>query len=203
MKKFIIFFILFFAINCSQKNTVYWCGDHQCLSKKEKEDYFKKTMVVEVKSDQLKSKEKPSKVEIIIDQANIEKGENINIKNILSEEVGLDEKVAIKKQKKLIREAKKLERKRLKEQKKQERITKKLERKNLKEQEKLEIQAEKKLLADEKKFKKEQKNKIKDKKKVAENNDQLNKSTTFSYIVRNILSRNTLKNYPNINNTPD
>ena len=26
---------------------VYWCGDHPCINKKEKEAYFKKNMIVE------------------------------------------------------------------------------------------------------------------------------------------------------------
>ena len=35
--------------SCTSGKTVYWCGDHPCINNKEKEAYFKKTMIVEVK----------------------------------------------------------------------------------------------------------------------------------------------------------
>jgi len=110
MKKVILFFLFFLSISCTSKSTVYWCGDHQCLTQKEKEDYFKKTMIVEVKSNQLKSEEKLSEVEIITNQINNGKAQKVNIKNILSEEVQLDEKTKAKQQKILAKEARKLER---------------------------------------------------------------------------------------------
>ena len=49
MKYIIILIFSFFLISCSSRKTVYWCGDHACINKKEKEAYFKKTMIVEVK----------------------------------------------------------------------------------------------------------------------------------------------------------
>ena len=199
MKKFIILIVFFFIINCTQKNTVYWCGDHQCLTKKEKEDYFKKTMIVEVRSDQLQSKEKLSKVEIIVDQANIKKDKSIISKN-LQTNVDVDKKIIVKEQKKLIKEAKKLERQRIKEQKKQDRITKKLEREKLKDQKKIEKKTEEKLLADEKNIKKIQKSKNE---KVAKKNDQLDQSSNFSYFVTSILDRNSKKDYPDVNSIPN
>ena len=199
MKKFIILIVFFFIINCAQKNTVYWCGDHQCLTKKEKKDYFKKTMIVEVRSDQLQSKEKLSKVEIIVDQANIKKDKSIISKN-LQTNVDVDKKIIVKEQKKLIKEAKKLERQRIKEQKKQDRITKKLEREKLKDQKKIEKKTEEKLLADEKNIKKIQKSKNE---KVAKKNDQLDQSSNFSYFVTSILDRNSKKDYPDVNSIPN
>ena len=37
-------------ISCTNNKGVYWCGDHPCINKEEKEAYFKKTMIVEVKN---------------------------------------------------------------------------------------------------------------------------------------------------------
>jgi len=46
MKK--IFFLLFFFLLFSCKNnTVYLCGDHICANKKERKNYFNKTLTVE------------------------------------------------------------------------------------------------------------------------------------------------------------
>ena len=49
MKNLFFLFILFIIISCSPNRGVYWCGDHPCINKKEKEAYFKKTMIVEKK----------------------------------------------------------------------------------------------------------------------------------------------------------
>mgnify|MGYP001446624271 FL=1 len=50
MKVYFFFIIFFFIISCSSNKGVYWCGDHACADKKEKEAYFKKTMIVEVRN---------------------------------------------------------------------------------------------------------------------------------------------------------
>ena len=41
--------ILFYLSSCANNlnSGVFWCGDHQCVNKKEKEAYFKKTLTVE------------------------------------------------------------------------------------------------------------------------------------------------------------
>ena len=65
-----ILFILFIIISCSPNRGVYWCGDHPCINKKEKEAYFKKTMIVEVKSSKNKNYKNISEIEKIIDTVN-------------------------------------------------------------------------------------------------------------------------------------
>ena len=50
MKKFYYIIIFFVVISCANNKVVYWCGDHPCINKKEREAYFKKTMVVEAKN---------------------------------------------------------------------------------------------------------------------------------------------------------
>ena len=50
------------ATSCAPNKKVYWCGDHPCINKKEKEAYFKKTMIVEAKENFTLDK-KDSKIE--------------------------------------------------------------------------------------------------------------------------------------------
>ena len=49
MKKifFLITFLLIFS--CSNNKMVYWCGDHACVNKSERQAYFKKYMVLEMR----------------------------------------------------------------------------------------------------------------------------------------------------------
>ena len=68
MKTLFIIISFCFILSCSTNKIVYWCGDHQCINKKEKENYFKKTMIVEVK-DLSKIKESKSEIEKIKLQA--------------------------------------------------------------------------------------------------------------------------------------
>ena len=53
-----IFLITFsmLILSCSNTQKVYWCGDHPCINKKEKEEYFKNTMTVEIKEIKIKKK---------------------------------------------------------------------------------------------------------------------------------------------------
>ena len=50
MSKILILLIILLITACSTNKGVYWCGDHPCINKKEKEAYFKKTMIVEVRN---------------------------------------------------------------------------------------------------------------------------------------------------------
>ena len=47
-------------VSCANDKSVYWCGDDPCINKKEREAYFKKTMVIEVKKVKNKKKDKSS-----------------------------------------------------------------------------------------------------------------------------------------------
>ena len=50
MKNLLFIIIFFLVIGCSNNKQVYWCGDHACVNKKEREEYFKKNMIVEVRN---------------------------------------------------------------------------------------------------------------------------------------------------------
>ena len=67
--KFLIFSILIFLLfGCSSNKEVYWCGDHACVNKKEKEIYFKETMIVEKRKISEKSSLSKSEKDDIIEQ---------------------------------------------------------------------------------------------------------------------------------------
>ena len=65
MKLLFYLAIFFIIISCSSNKTVYWCGDHPCINKNEKEAYFKKTMIVEVKDLGKKNLKESSEIEKI------------------------------------------------------------------------------------------------------------------------------------------
>ena len=71
MKNLFFIFILFIIVACSNKS-VYWCGDHPCINKKEKEAYFKKTMIVEIKNLKDKNYKSSTDYERIIQQAQLD-----------------------------------------------------------------------------------------------------------------------------------
>jgi len=78
MKTLLYLIILFIFTSCSTDKCTYWCGDHPCINKKEKEAYFKKTMIVEIKNLEKKTSKNNSEIEKIIQQAR--KGEKKRIK---------------------------------------------------------------------------------------------------------------------------
>ena len=72
MKNIIFLCFLLVITNCARSNVVYWCGDHPCINKKEKEAYFKKTMIVEVRELKGTKFENKSELEKITQQINLE-----------------------------------------------------------------------------------------------------------------------------------
>ena len=186
MRKLFLLLIAFLLISCSSKNLVYWCGDHPCINKKEKESYFKKTMIVEVKEIN-KSKKNNSEIEKITQQARLNEKKRIKEEKYLAKQERLKEKKRIKKEKYLA---------------KQERLT-----------EKERIKNEKKIA---KQTRLEKKKKIKDKKKspkiqeiekITKIDTELVKNdtttSTFDNLLDKVLKQNTLKPYPDINNIPE
>ena len=92
MKNFFFLFILLLTISCGSNKGVYWCGDHPCINKKEKEAYFKKNMVVEMRSAKKTDYKNNSEIEQLMQVA--EGKEKIRIKNdkSSSKQVKLEEK---------------------------------------------------------------------------------------------------------------
>ena len=111
MKAFLYLIILFFFTSCSADKGVYWCGDHSCINKKEKEAYFKKTMIVEIKNLEKKTSKNNSEVEKIIQQAREEE------KNI-AKQAKFEEKRKKKEKKNLVKQTKRDEARIIKKEKK-------------------------------------------------------------------------------------
>ncbi len=180
MKIFFFLFILLLTISCGSNKGVYWCGDHPCINKKEKEAYFKKNMVVEMRSAKKTDYKNNSEIKQLMQEA--EGKEKIRIKNDkssskqvrleekkLAKQIELEEKRQIKEEKKLAKQIELEEKRRIKEEKKQN--------------------------------KKKKKSSIK---KIDGNNEKQLKKTEinlseFSEIVEKITKKNAIKAYPDIN----
>tara|TARA_Y100000590_G_scaffold469324_1_gene656170 strand:+ start:2489 stop:3091 length:603 start_codon:yes stop_codon:yes gene_type:complete len=198
----ILFFLLIFFIfaNCSKNNTVFWCGDHPCINKKEKEAYFKKTMIVEVKELKEFTKTDETEIEKITQQARIDEKKRIKDEKEFAKNIKLEEKNKIKREKELAKQARINEKKRIKEEKKLAKRLEKDEKKRLKEKKKLIKQA-----------KKNTKKTIKNvsttsKEKIIVSNEPGNSSvilSDFDKISKSIIEKNTLRPYPDINDIPN
>ena len=68
-------------ISCTNNKGVYWCGDHPCINKEEKEAYFKKTMIVEVKNYNKDKNKNDSEIERLMNQAKLDEKKRINNEN--------------------------------------------------------------------------------------------------------------------------
>tara|TARA_B100001105_G_scaffold42141_1_gene30693 strand:- start:656 stop:1189 length:534 start_codon:yes stop_codon:yes gene_type:complete len=173
MKFFFFLFILLLTISCGSNKGVYWCGDHPCINKKEKEAYFKKNMVVEMRSAKKTDYKNNSEIKQLMQEA--EGKEKIRIKNdkSSSKQVRLEEK-------KLAKQIELEEKRQIKEEKK---LAKQIK------------------LEEKKQNKKKKKSSIK--KIDGNNEKQLKKTeinlSEFSEIVEKITRKNAIKPYPDIN----
>jgi len=214
----LLFFLAGFLLllSCGGHETVYWCGEHACVNKKERESYFKKTMIVEIREvKDKKNKKIMSEFEKIKKQSGLvednlsnERKENIELKDNenkskiendkeLIKQVKLEQKMRIKEEKELAKEIRLEEKRRLKEEKKL--------KKKAKLEKKLEAKRQKKLTK-EAKLQSRDKKKRKSHPKIALENkvDTTNSSSNkFDDIVKKITERNMFKSYPNINDTPN
>ena len=92
-----MFIFIFFG--CSNNNEVYWCGDHACINKKERQSFFKETMIVE--------KRKPDRENILTksEKDEILKKIRLKEKKISKEEKGLSKQARLEVKQK-VKEAK-------------------------------------------------------------------------------------------------
>ena len=98
--------------SCTSNKGVYWCGDHPCINKEEKEAYFKKTMIVEVKNYNKDKNKNDSEIERLMNQAKLDEKKRINNEKQMkiktkNEEKDLAKRIKIEK-KKRIKEEKEL-----------------------------------------------------------------------------------------------
>ena len=186
MKKYIYFIFLIFIISCSSNKGVYWCGDHACANNKEKEAYFKKTMIVEVRNLDKNNKEPTSSNEKILNQT--ESG----IKKKIDEEKELQQEVNLEEEEREIEKQIEIQEQTLKQQ------NEILEQEMVKEKEilKEETNTKKESLNTEKLEEK----KLSTKDTVVETKEV--KSRDFDELVENILARNSSRSYPKLNDIP-
>ena len=93
-------------ISCSDNKITYWCGDHSCINKKEKEAYFKKTMIVEIREFDKATDKNKSEVAKIMKQAKVEEKRRIKNEKYLAKQIKIEEKMRIKKEEKLAKQEK-------------------------------------------------------------------------------------------------
>ena len=92
MKKLSYLILLFIIASCSNNKSVFWCGDHACINKKEKEAYFKKTMIVEVKELDKKNIKNDSEIEKITQQVIKNEKKRIQDEKELAKQIKLEKK---------------------------------------------------------------------------------------------------------------
>jgi hypothetical protein len=200
MKKLAYLFITFLIISCSNNKVTYWCGDHPCINKKEKENYFKKTMIVEIRKFDKKELKKNSDIEKIMQQAQTNEKNRIKDEKELAKQAKLEEKNRIKEEKELAKQAKLEEKNRIKEEKELAKQAKLEEKNRIKEEKEL----AKQIKIDEKKIIKIKKKSSKQSDSImtAVENDEID-SSSFRKLVEKITKRNSLKPYPEINDIPN
>jgi len=181
MRKIIALFSFFLFFGCANNKEVYWCGDHPCIDKKEREAYFKKNMIVEVKNLDKKALKKNSDIDQIIKQARENEKKRIKDEKKLAKQEKMEEKKRLQEEKELIRQKKTEEKIRLKEEKR----------------------LAKQIIIDEKKINKEKKKLIKKKTKIVKIEEKLYPKNDFENIVNEIIENNEAKPYPKINNIPN
>ena len=192
-------------ISCSLNKKVYWCGDHPCINKKEREAYFKKTMIVEVKGSKNKSYMNYSEIEKIMqesqssekkrikDEKDLVKQAKLEEKN-LAKQIKLEERMRIKEEKKLAKQIKLEEKIRIKEEKKFTKQTESEKEARIKDKKKL---PKKKITVNKKKQLKKNAELV----ATAENTEI--KLGKFSELVEKITRKNTFRPYPDINDVPN
>ena len=200
MKKIFYTAFLILLIGCSSKSGVYWCGDHPCINNKEKEAYFKKNMIVEFKEKEKGTPEEESAIKKIIEQAKINEKERIKNEKILLKQAKIDEKNRLKEE----REFKKREKAESENIKKQDVINQDEKIVNQEQAELIqEIEEEENILSkknnDSKSLSNYQQGSLE--KNIVSN--QFPKPTSFNQIVKRIREKNSVSDYPDINNTPN
>ena len=92
MKNYLFLCVFFLIFSCTNNKSVYWCGDHPCINNKEKEAYFKKTMIVEVRELKKESNKDISEFEKLLKQAQVDEKKRIMSEKGLAKQVRLEEK---------------------------------------------------------------------------------------------------------------
>ena len=212
MKNLFFIFILFMVVACINNKSVYWCGDHPCINKKEKEAYFKKTMIVEIKNLKNKNYKSSTEYERIMQQAQLDEKKRIKGEKNLAKQAKLEEKRRIREEKDLTKQAKLEEKRQIREEKDLTKQAKLEEKRRIREEKDLVKQIK---LEDKKRIKEEKelsrskivKNETKHLKKNVESTTSIANTKIelgkFSEIVEKITKKNSFRAFPDIDDIPD
>jgi len=99
MKNLLFLLFLFLLTSCSYEKKTFWCGDHPCINKVERESYFKKNMSVEVKKFNKKDKLKKSEIDEILKQVKMNEKKRILTEKQIARKEKLDKKNKLKEEK--------------------------------------------------------------------------------------------------------
>ena len=194
MKNLFFLLMLFMITSCNTQKGAYWCGDHPCINKKEKEAYFKKTMTVEIKSPKNENYKDKSEIKKVIKEAQLKKRKRINDEKNLTKQIKLEEKRRIKEEKNLAKQIKLEEKRRIKEEKnlaKQMKLEEKRKIKNAKKLSKRKIDINQEKLLDKS-----------DELKFRNKNTEV-KLGKLTELYEKITKKNTFRPYPDINDIPN
>ena len=194
MKNLFFILILFMVVACSNNKSVYWCGDHPCINKKEKESYFKKTMIVEIKNLKNKNYKSSTEFERIMQQAQLDEKKRIKGKKNLEKQAKLEEKRRIRAEKDFAKQAKLEEKRLIREEKDLAKQIKLEDRKRIK---------EKKELSRSKVVKKERKHLKKNVEPTTGIENTKIDLGKFSEIIEAITKKNTFRPFPDIDDIPN
>jgi len=96
MKFLLLSLFIFLLSHCGKNDYVYWCGDHACVNDKERIEYFKKTMIVEIKDSNKVGKEDSSKIKAIKQKLRSEKKRKSEEEKRLKKQAKIEKKLKIK-----------------------------------------------------------------------------------------------------------
>tara|TARA_Y100000590_G_scaffold466219_1_gene640882 strand:- start:1518 stop:2084 length:567 start_codon:yes stop_codon:yes gene_type:complete len=187
--KILLILAVFFIISSCSTNKTYWCGDHPCINKKERQAYFEKNMIVEVRKINKKDKQKLSEIEKITKQARLKEKKRIKSKKELAKQARLDEKKMKREQKELLKQARLDQKRREREEKKIAKMTR--------ENQKIELKKVKKNIKS---------NKAKNEKKIQVSDESFEANASegsFNKIVERVTQMSKQRPFPDINKMPE
>jgi len=175
MRIFFLFALIALLYSCAAKQGAYWCGDHPCINKAEKEAYFEKTMIVEFREVKKSNKKEQTELNKILEQAKKSEKKRISDEKALKKQAKLSNKNQLKAKKEKLKKEKLYEKNNVK----MEELKTESKLKDVKKNKKIEI--------------------------VKSEQVDINKFTTdkFEDVVKRINEKNSLKPFPDINDTPN
>ena len=198
MKHLILLVFSLLLLACSNGKKVYWCGDHACINNKEKEAYFKKTMIVEIRELNKRNNKSKSELETIMKHAGLEQKKEIKNKKKLAKQTRLEEKRRIKEEKEVAKQARLDEKRRIKEEKKLAKQVRLEEKRGARDIWKKEKKSSKKKIPKTENVPLEKEVLINT--GIARNGIS---STEFKKLVEKITKKNMFRSYPSINDIPN